>query len=318
MKENVRRIAIIGTGLVGSTCAYALVNQEVCDELYLIDLNYSKAEGEAWDISQSNAFMPKRTKVIASDYSVCKDLDIIIFTASGPPPKQEQTRLDMLDTGINIADEVVTKVMKNGFNGIFIVVSNPVDIVTYFIYKKSGLPSNQVIGTGTSIDTARLKFFLSDICDNIDFRSIDGFCIGEHGDSQIIVWSTVRIGGVPYLSLRNSNPECYAQINLEEIHTKVIRAGWEIYDRKGTTYYGIGAAVVDIIKAIFYDERRVLPISAFLDNTYGEKDIYTGVPVILGKKGIEKVIELELTIDEKEKFQASNKVIREYIAKIKK
>lgn len=317
MEKKIRKIAVIGTGLVGSSSAYALVNQEVCDELYLIDINHKRAEGEAWDIAQGNAFMPKRTKIIAADYSVCSELDVIVFTAGGPP-KPGQTRLDTLDVSIDIADTVVTEVMKNGFKGIFIVASNPVDIVTYFIYKKSGLPAHQVIGTGTSIDTARLKFFLSDICGNIDLRSISGFCIGEHGDSQAVAWSTVQIGGVPYLSLRNSDPKRYASLDLDEIRTKVVRAGWEILERKGTTYYGIAAAAADIIKAVLYDEQRVLPVSAFLDGAYGEKNIYTGVPAILGRKGIEKVIELELTLDEKEKFQASNNVIREYMAKIKK
>ncbi|MGL4562647.1 MAG: L-lactate dehydrogenase [Brevinema sp.] len=311
-----RKIAIVGTGLVGSSCAFAIANQELCDELVLIDVNQRRAEGEAWDIAQGVTFMSKRTKVYVADYSVCKDIDIIVF-AAGAAPKPGETRLDSLDMSIKITNSVVTEAMKNGFKGIFVVLSNPVDIISYQFYKKSGLSANRIIGTGTSIDTARLKFFLSDICDQIDEHSIEGCTIGEHGDSQAVVWSGVRIAGVPYLSLREKDPKKYATLTLDEIRTKVVRAGWEIYDRKGTTYYGIASSACNIIKAIFNDEKRVLPVSAYLNGEYNEKGIFSGVPVVLGKNGVEKVIELELTDEESNKFKLSNNVIREYIGKIK-
>lgn len=312
MSINSRKVAVIGTGLVGSTCAYAIANQGVCDEVLMIDANIKRAEGEAWDIGQSISFLDQRTKIYPASFSDCSDVDIIVFSAGGPP-KVGETRLDSLGHSIKIADSVIDEVLKSGFNGIFLVVSNPVDVVSYYFFKKSGFPAHRVIGSGTSLDSSRLKYFLSEICGNVDPHSINGFTIGEHGDSQTVAWSTVTIGGVPYLQLREQNPEKYAVLSLEEIRLKVVKAGWDIIERKNTTYYGVASAATNIIKAIMNDEKRISAASTFLNGEYGEKNIFSSVPVILGKEGIEKVIELNLTSEELENFKKSNSILRKYI-----
>ena len=306
-----RKIAIIGTGLVGSSCGFALVNQCVCDELLMIDINEEKAKGEAWDLVHGVEYMSQRTKVRQAKFEDCKDVDIIIFTA-GAAPKPGQTRLDTLGVSAAICDSVVKEVMKSGFNGIFVIASNPVDIIAYHIWKLSGLPKNQVIGTGTTIDSTRLKNFLSQHLDGIDPRSIHAYSMGEHGDSQMVPWSNVNVAGKSLLKILDENEKLKSELNLDELVEKTAKAGWEVYNRKGTTYYGIAAAVVGIIKSIFSDEKKILPVSSLLEGEYGETNIYTGVPTIIGKDGAEKVFEIDMTDEEKAKFKKSNDVLREF------
>ncbi|WP_153127131.1 L-lactate dehydrogenase [Peribacillus tepidiphilus] len=314
MQHKTRNVAIIGTGLVGSSCAYSMVNQGICDDLLLIDINRERALGEAMDLSHCIDFTNVRTKVRAGSYEECGDRDIIIITA-GAPPKPGQTRLDTLGVSAKIMQDVVSNVMKSGFNGIFLIASNPVDIITYMVWKISGLPRNQVIGTGTSLDSSRLKAILSDILD-VDPRSIHGYSLGEHGDSQFVAWSHVTVGGKPFLQILEEHKDRFGEINLDEITDKVRKAGWEIYNRKGTTYYGIGNALAFIARSIFNDDHKVIAVSAVLDGEYGVKDICTGVPAIITREGIKEIVELNLTPVEKEKFQQSNKVLKEYMQTI--
>ncbi len=314
MRYSTRKVAIVGTGLVGSSCGYALVNQSICDELLLIDINQERALGEAMDLKHCIDFMSSRTKVTVGSYEQCRDVDIVIITAGGPP-KPGQTRLDTLDVSATIAKEVVRGVMASGFNGIFLIASNPVDIITYLVWKESGLPRNQVIGTGTSLDSSRLKTILSELID-VDPRSINGYALGEHGDSQFVAWSHVTIGGKPLLQIVEEHKERLGEVNLDEIADQVSKAGWEIYKRKGTTYYGIGSSLAGITRSIFNDDYSVVAVSAILNGEYGEKNICTGVPAIITRQGIHDIVELNLTQDEKEKFQKSNTILREYMAKI--
>lgn len=308
MDIKLKKIAIIGTGLVGSSCGYALVNQGVCDELLLIDLNQEKARGEMLDLQNSVQFMSKRTKVKVASYEECGDVDIIIFTA-GAAPKKGQTRLDTLGVSATICESVVKKVMASGFNGFFIIASNPVDIISYHIWKLSGLPKNKVIGTGTSIDTARLKDILATHL-NINPNQILAYVLGEHGDSQTIPWSIVTVGGIPLKQYTK------APLDLQSIAHQTAQVGWDIYKQKGTTYYGIAAAVVGIIKAIYNDEQTIIPVSALLQGEYQEYNLYTGVPTIIGRNGVESALEIPMTEEELNAFKYSNNVLREYMKTI--
>lgn len=314
MKYFTRKVAIIGTGLVGSSCGYALVNQSICDELILIDINKERAIGEAMDLNHCIDFMSSRTKVTVGSYEQCKDVDIVIITAGGPP-KPGQTRLDTLDVSAAIAKDVVKGVMASGFDGIFLIASNPVDIITYLVWKESGLPRNQVIGTGTSLDSSRLKTIISELI-GVDPRSINGYALGEHGDSQFVAWSHLTIGGKPFLQIIDEHKARLGDVNLDEITEQVSKAGWEIYKRKGTTYYGIGSSLAGITRSIFNDDYSIIAVSAVLDGEYGESNICTGVPAIITRKGIHDIVELNLAAEEKAKFKKSNDVLREYMATI--
>lgn len=314
MSLKLRKIAVVGTGLVGSSCAFALVNQCICDEILMIDINEERAKGEAWDLTHGVEFMSQRTKIRQATYADCTDVDAIIITA-GAPPKAGQTRLDTLGVSAKICDSIVAPIMESGFNGFFIIASNPVDIITYHVWKLSGLPKNQVIGTGTTVDTARLKTFLSEELGGIDTKSIQAFEMGEHGDSQMCPWSNVTVGGKSFMKMREED-ERLAKIDLDEIVAKTAKAGWEILNRKGTTYYGIASCVCGIIKSIFHDEKKILPVSSLLEGEYDENNVYTGVPTIIGANGAEGIIEIDMTEEELSRFKESNNVIRKYISQI--
>lgn len=314
MKFSTRKVAIVGTGLVGASAGYSLVNQNICDELLLIDVNHERAVGEAMDLQHCIDFTTSRTKVAVGSFEDCTDMDIVIITAGGPP-KPGQTRLDTLEISAKIAKSVVQEVMKSGFNGIFLVASNPVDIITYQVWKESGLPRNQVLGTGTSLDSSRLKSILSQHID-VDPRSIHGYTLGEHGDSQFAAWSHLTIGGKPFMQILEEQKETLAHIDLDEIIDQVRKAGFEILHRKGTTYYGIGCALASIVRSIFNDDHKILAVSTILDGEYGYENIATGVPAILTRQGVKEVVELNLTDDEKAKFDHSNEVLRKYMATI--
>lgn len=248
MKITTRKVAIVGCGLVGSTTAFSLVTQGVCDEVMLIDINKERAYGEMLDMRDSIEYLNRNVKVKTGTYAECGDMDIIVITA-GAPPKQGQTRLDTLEMSAKIAKSIVEPIMKSGFDGIFIAISNPVDIIAHYIYKLSGLPKNQVIGTGTAIDSARLQNMIAQTV-NVDPRSVHAYSMGEHGDSQMVPWSTVTIAGKPFYDVIADNKELVGDVDLDELVYRTTQEGWEIFNRKGTTYYGIATACVGVIKAI--------------------------------------------------------------------
>ena len=310
-----RKVAIVGTGLVGSSTAFSLITQGVCDEVIMIDINREKALGEVMDLKHCIEYLNRNTKIRVGSYEECGDVDIVVITA-GAPPKPGQTRLDTLDLSAKITESIVNPIMESGFKGHFIIVSNPVDIISYYVYKLSGLPKSHVIGSGTSVDSARLKNFIGDIF-NVDPRSVQAYSMGEHGDSQMVPWSHVYIGGKPFRKVIEDNKDRVGDIDLDKLVLDTARAGWEVYNRKGTTYYGIATAIVAIIKAILNDENKIMPVSAFLDGEYNQKDIYAGVPAILNKSGIKEIVEIDMTDREYDKFIDSCDVIREYISKLK-
>ena len=291
MKITTRKVAIVGCGLVGSTTAFSLVTQGVCDEVMLIDINKERAYGEMLDMRDSIEYLNRNVKVKTGTYAECGDMDIIVITA-GAPPKQGQTRLDTLEMSAKIAKSIVEPIMKSGFDGIFIAISNPVDIIAHYIYKLSGLPKNQVIGTGTAM--------------------------GEHGDSQMVPWSTVTIAGKPFYDVIADNKELVGDVDLDELVYRTTQEGWEIFNRKGTTYYGIATACVGVIKAILNDENRIIPVSTLLEGEYGERDVYAGVPTVLNRSGAYDVLEIHMTPGELARFKESTRVIREYTDRIMK
>lgn len=308
MTINRSKVAIIGTGLVGSSTAFSLVTQGVCDEILLIDLNKERALGEMMDLRHGIDYLNRNVKVNVGDYSDCADADIVVITA-GAPPREGQTRLDTLGASKKIIESIVGPIMESGFTGIFLMISNPVDIIAQYVYKLSGLPKSQVIGTGTALDTARLKTLIGDLV-QIDPRSVHAYALGEHGDSQMVPWSRVTVGGKTFAEILRDNPDRFKGVDLDQLVHDTIGAGWEILKRKGTTYYGIATTAAGIIKSILQDENRIIPVSTLLDGEYGERGVFCGVPAILGRTGVKEIVELHLTDAELEKFHRSAELIR--------
>lgn len=314
MKISRSKVAIVGCGLVGSTTAFSLITQGICDEVLMIDINKERAYGEMMDLQDSIEYLNRNVKVRTGDYSDCGDVDIIVITA-GAPPKQGQTRLDTLELSGKICKSIIDPIMASGFDGIFLVISNPVDIITHYVKILSGLPKNQVIGTGTAIDSARLQNMIAQIA-KVDPRSVNAYSMGEHGDSQMVPWSTVTVAGKPFYDVIADNKELVGDVDLDELVYKTTQEGWEILNRKGTTYYGIATACAGIIKAILNDENRIVPVSTMLEGEYGETNVYAGVPTVLNRMGASDVLEIHMTPGELARFKESASVIREYTAKL--
>lgn len=316
MKISRRKVAIVGCGLVGSSTASSLVTQGICDEVLMIDINEEKALGEVLDLRDSIQYLPQNVKIKVGNYADCGDADIIVITA-GAPPKKGESRLDSLEMSVRICKSIVEPIMASGFDGIFIVISNPVDIIAHYVYKLSGLPKNQVIGTGTSLDSARLKNFIAEMV-NVDPRSVHAYSMGEHGDSQMVPWSTVTIEGKQFNDVIQDNKALVGDVDLDELVSKTVKGGWEIYNRKGTTCYGIASACSGIIKTIFHDENKIIPVSTLLEGEYGENGVFAGVPAILNRNGASDVLEIHMTDNELARFKKSTAVIKDYIAKVDK
>ena len=298
------KVVVVGAGNVGVSIAFTLINQGICDEIDLIDLNEEKVIGEVLDLSHCIEYMNRNVKVKVGTYEDCKDANIVVITASAPMPKDKNDRLLMLESSKKIMKSIVDNVMANGFDGHMIIVSNPVDIMSYYAYKISGLRPCQVIGNGTTLDTARLKYSIAKRI-NVDPRSVNGLVIGEHGDTEMIPWSTVTIGGKDIHSVVRDNKDRLGENPYEVIKQEVIRGGWEIFNRKGNTCYGIAAATVGIIKTILFNENKILPVSTLLQGQYGEEDVYISVPTIIDHTGAKEIVEMNLTKEELEEFKLS-------------
>ncbi|MGM9949577.1 MAG: L-lactate dehydrogenase [Lysinibacillus sp.] len=306
---KMRKVVLVGTGSVGTAYAYSLVNQGFITELVLIDANKEKAEGEARDLVHGMAFAPSNMKVSSGDYSKCKDADLVVITA-GANQKPGETRLELVEKNAKIMKSIVKDVLASGFDGIFLIASNPVDILSYVVQKESGFPPHKVIGSGTTLDTARFKVLLGEYLE-IDSRNIHAIIIGEHGDSELPVFSQASIGteNLEKVLKRRNNPK--DRENLEQIFKNVRDAAYEIINRKGVTNFGIGMCLTRITKAILNDENSILPVSCLLEGKYGQNDIYMSVPAVVNRKGIKEVIELDLDEKEQELFNNSAKVLKE-------
>ena len=308
------KVAIIGAGAVGSATAFSLITQGVCDEVVLIDINQNRAAAEAKDLIHSIDFLNRNVRVTSGSYADCADANIVVITAS-VPLIPGQTRLDMLASASRIIRSIVAPIMDSGFDGHFVVISNPVDIMSYYVYRLSGLPKQQVIGTGTALDSARLKCFIGELID-VDPRSIMAFSMGEHGDSQMVPWSCVTIGGKSFQQIWEDNQDRVAGVDREDLVRKTIGAGWEIADYKGTTNYGIASTTVGIIRALLYDENRIIPVSTLLEGEYGEEGVFAGVPAVISRVGVKEVVRVHMTDEELAAFRRSVAVIREYCGKL--
>jgi L-lactate dehydrogenase len=313
MKDRVNRVVLIGTGAVGSSYAFALLNQGITEELVLLDLNKEKSEGDAMDLNHGMAFAPSSTKIWFGDYSDCKHADLIVICA-GAAQKPGETRLDLVEKNAKIFKGIVGQIMASGFDGIFLVATNPVDILTYAVWKYSGLPKERVIGSGTILDTARFRFLLGEYF-NIDTRNVHAYIIGEHGDTELPVWSHADIATRP-ISEWMAHDEKYKQEELDKIFINVRDAAYHIIEKKGATFYGIAMGLVRLTKAILQNENSVLTVSAYLNGEYGQSDVYVGVPAVVNRNGIRGVVELDLTKDEKEKFDHSVSVLKKVVTSV--
>ncbi|PLR89491.1 L-lactate dehydrogenase [Bacillus sp. T33-2] len=313
MKNRVNRVVLVGTGAVGSSYAFAMLNQGVAEELVLVDLNKEKSEGDAMDLNHGMPFAPSPTKIWFGDYSDCGQADLVVLCA-GANQKPGETRLDLVEKNTKIFKNIVAEVMGSGFDGIFLVATNPVDILTYAVWQFSGLPKERVIGSGTILDTARFRFLLGDYF-NVDTRNVHAYIVGEHGDTELPVWSHADIGGKPITKIIEEN-DTYMQEDLDSLFLNVRDAAYHIIQRKGATFYGIAMGLVRLTKAILHNENSILTVSAYLDGEYGQQDIYIGVPAIVNRNGIRDVVELELTEGELQKFGHSADVLRKVMQSV--
>lgn len=298
---NNKKVVIIGCGNVGMSYAYALLNQRThVNELALIDLNQERVMGEVMDLNHCLAFSPSKMKIKVGEYSDCRDANLIVI-AAGVNQKEGETRLDLLKKNASIFKSIVTEVMNNGFNGVFLIATNPVDIMTYLTQRYSGLPKNRVIGSGTTLDTARLRFLVGEKT-NISPSNIHGYVIGEHGDSEFIPWSDVSIALQPVSSFITKE-------DMDEISEEVKSAAYKIINAKGATYYGIGMCLVRITNAILGDENTVMVVSTY-DET---NDIYVGLPSVINKNGADRKIHVELNEEETNKLINSINILKNAI-----
>ncbi len=303
-----RKVVLVGTGFVGMSMAYAMLNRGGVDELILIDINKDKTIGEEMDLSHGLPFAPQKMVIKAGDYDQCKDAQVVVITA-GIPQKPGQSRLELAQTNTKIMKEITENIMASGFNGIIIVASNPVDLMTYVVSKVSGLPTNQVFGSGTVLDTARLRYLMADYL-KVSSKNVHAYIMGEHGDSSFVPWDHAYLGCKKIKDIMKDNH--HPMNDLKKIHQGVINAAYEIIDKKKATYYGIGMALSRIVKAVLENENAILTVSAYLKNgDYGQDDIYIGVPAVINSKGVRELLYLELNEEEQNKLDNSCKIIKQ-------
>ncbi len=305
------KVAIIGAGFVGASAAYAMSINNLVSELVLIDVNKEKAYGEALDISHGLSFAGNMT-IYSGDYSDVKDCDVIVVTA-GAARKPGETRLDLAKKNTMIMKSIVTELMKHYNTGVIVSVSNPVDVLAYMTQKWSGLPANKVIGSGTVLDSARLRTHISQALD-VDIANVHGYIIGEHGDSQLPLWSASHIAGIPfdeYVKINGLN------IDKDALFSEVKAAGATIIKNKGATYFGIALSINRIVESILKDFNTIMPVGTVLDGQYGLKDVLVNVPTIVGGNGAEKVLELNITDAELQLLKHSAQQVRAVIDEVK-
>ena len=308
MVTDNRKVVLIGAGMVGMSYAYSLLNQNACDELVLIDLNKKRAEGEAMDLNHGLAFSAANMKIYAGEYEDCKDADIVVICA-GVAQKPGETRLALLKRNAKVFRSIIEPVTASGFDGIFLVATNPVDIMTKITYVLSGFNPRKILGTGTALDTARLRYLLGEYL-RVDPRNIHAYVFGEHGDSEFVPWSQAQLATKSILQLCDENPEIERE-RLKEIEREVQGAAYKIIEAKNATYYGIGMALTRITRAIFGDESSVLTVSAMLKGEYGQTDVFSGVPCIINKNGVQRVLKLALSQEELGRLEQSCNVLRD-------
>lgn len=302
------KVVLVGTGFVGMSMAYSMLNRGGVNELILIDIDKEKTKGEEMDLSHGLPFAPQKMVIKAGDYEECKDAQVIVITA-GIAQKPGQTRLELVETNTKIMKDITNNIMKSGFNGIIIVASNPVDLMTYVVSKVSGLPKNQVLGSGTVLDTARLRYIISGYL-KVSSKNIHAYIMGEHGDSSFVPWDHAYVGCKKIKDVMKDGKHPMKDLN--KIHQDVVNAAYEIIDKKKATYYGIGMALSKIVKSVLDNDNSILTVSTYLkDGQYGQDDIFIGVPAIINSNGVRELLNLELNEEEQEKLDNSCKIIKE-------
>lgn len=315
MQSDLRKVVLIGTGMVGMSYAYAMLNQNACDELVLIDLNEERARGEAMDLNHGLAFSSSHMRIYAGDYKDCENADLVVI-AAGVAQRPGESRLDLLSRNAQVFKSIIDPVAESGFNGIFLVATNPVDLMTHITYKLSGFNPRRVLGSGTALDTARLRYLLGQYF-QVDPRNMHAYVIGEHGDSEFVPWSQAMLATKPVLELcRESGGRCTYE-DMERITGEVRGAAQQIIAAKNATYYGIGMALVRITRAIFGNENSVLTVSAMLRGEYGQSGVFAGVPCVVNRNGVQRVLSLQLNEDELAQFSASCETLKSFYDQLK-
>lgn len=310
MSVNLRKVAVIGCGFVGSASAFALMQSGLFSEMVMIDSDTERAEGEALDISHGMP-LARPMKIYAGSYDDVTDAAIIVVTA-GANQKPGETRLDLVKKNVAIFKSIMPEIAKRKYKGILLVVANPVDILTYTAIKYSGLPAGRVIGSGTVLDTARLKYLLSEHL-GVDSRSVHAFIIGEHGDSEFATWSSANVSGVPLYDFCKMRGHSHFEDASHKIEADVRNSAYEIIKRKKATYYGIAMSVKRICEAIIRDEKSVLAVSSLMEDVFGVEDVALSMPAIVGKDGIETLIPVRLSVDEQRKLKESAEILKKII-----
>lgn len=312
MMNDSKKVAIVGVGMVGMSFAYSMLNQDICDELCLIDINKERARGEAADLSHGLPFAPSSMKIYAGEYEDCADMDLVVICA-GAPQLEGETRRDLLQKNYKVFKTIVKPVVESGFKGVFLVASNPVDVMTKVVLDLSGFSPEKVLGTGTTLDTARLRYMMSDYF-KLNPRNVHAYVIGEHGDSEFVAWSNAQISVLPVSQLENYNENMMGV--LMKIAVSVRDSAYEIIKAKKATYYGIGMVLSRLTRAILNDENSVFTVSAYLNGQYDEKNIYIGVPAVINRNGVREILELSLNSEEKRKFKHSSDILKEMLDEI--
>jgi len=313
MSFSLRKVGIVGVGHVGAHVAYSLAVQGICDELYLCDINKQKVISERQDLLDSVCYLPHRVNVFNCSYEELANCDVIVNSV-GKIDSIGRERLAELQRSVDMIRTFVPVLKKAGFSGIWLNITNPCDIIAHEVWKLSGLDKARVLGTGTGLDTARLKAVLARET-GFDHKSITAYQLGEHGNSQFTAWSAVSFGGKPLAQIEKENPDKF-RLDRQALSAEVAHAGWVTFDGKGATEYGIASTAARMISSIFHDEKQIFPASTLIDGHYEESDTFVSVPCILGKNGIEGIIDLKLDPDEKKEFHRTCNVMKENIAKI--
>ncbi len=305
-KVRKTRIAVVGTGMVGSSFAYAAMLKGLAAEIIMVDVDEAREAGEVMDLSHG-LIGTETGNVTGGQFSDCRNVDIIVITA-GVAQKPGETRLDLVKKNSKIMKKIIKMMGKLREDTVVIVVSNPVDILTFVAQKHIKLPKGQVFGSGTSLDTSRLRYIVSEKL-GVNLHNVHGYVMGEHGDSEFVPWSIANVSSVPVKKLLTAK-------QMKEIESKTMRAAYEIIQRKRATYYGIGSVITELCEAVLHDRKFIIPVSTEPGAAYGIKGISVGVPAVLGRRGAEKVWKLDLTRQEMSKLKKSAKVLKTYLKSI--
>lgn len=309
--ETTKKVVLVGAGFVGTSMAYSLLNQGGVDELVLIDVNKDKTVGEEMDLAHGLPYAPQKMKIKAGDYDECKDANVVVITA-GLAQKPGQSRLELAVANAKIMKDITKNVMANGFKGIFIIASNPVDLMSYVVAEVSGMPKERIIGSGTVLDTARLRYLIAEYLE-VSSKNVHAYILGEHGDSSFVPWEHCYVGCKKMIDIMKDNN--HPMEDLKKIHDGVWKAAYEIIEKKKATYYGIGMALNRLVKAVLNDENSILTVSTYQRGEYGQEGLYIGVPAIINKNGVKEILELKLNKADQEKFNKSCEIMKENIEK---